>query len=151
MSVIELLVHAQVLHMFVDEWSSLNRAWWVAWLGFISRAFGHCLKFFVNFLCYLGFEIFLCDDCAIHSRPQCVVEYSYSYYPLLWVKYLISHCRDNKKDLPIVEKSFLVAGAGFEPATLWLWATRANRAAPPRGTDTILTDVEEFFNPLRRP
>ena len=26
----------------------------------------------------------------------------------------------NKKDLPVSEKSFLVAGAGFEPATLWL-------------------------------
>ena len=26
----------------------------------------------------------------------------------------------NKKDFPVSEKSFLVAGAGFEPATLWL-------------------------------
>ncbi len=26
----------------------------------------------------------------------------------------------NKKDLPVTEKPFLVAGAGLEPATLWL-------------------------------
>ena len=26
----------------------------------------------------------------------------------------------NKKDLPVSEKSFLVAGVGFEPTTLWL-------------------------------
>ena len=34
----------------------------------------------------------------------------------------------------------LVAGAGLEPATFWLWARRANRAAPPRNPKILFGD-----------
>ena len=80
---------------------------------------------------YLAKARCACNSCSVQPPVRELCLRTCDFHQLKQLSRKFGSCLTSKKKAPSFDGAFfLVAGAGLEPATLWLWATRAATALP---------------------